>query len=210
MQSGTRAGLALPRAPAGPDEGPGGDWAPTRWHDYACRPLGSPRRHRLRPRLPQPSRPLPSGRRSAVWANRGTSRMTQSFGSGASRAGHCPNRWKAFGAGSGRRHLGNLQCAMKCAFYIQVHVHQPVADRRLECRPVQRRDLHWKGAAKPDRVPTTGEMSRAARNVPDAAHLAAGRATAGSMVRQRSMRWKPLYSRQFPSLVGWDRGATVT
>lgn len=50
-----------------------------------------------------------------------------------------------------------------------------------------------KGAAKPCRVPTAGEISRAALNVPNARHPRVGRATAGSMVRQRSMRRKPLY-----------------
>ena len=95
-------------------------------------------------------------------------------------------------------------------FYIQVHVHQLVADRRLQCRPMQRRDLHWKGAAKPNRVPAAGEISRAALTVPDAFHPGAGRATAGSMVRQRNMRRKPLYLGLLPSLVGWSRGAKAT
>jgi hypothetical protein len=55
------------------------------------------------------------------------------------------------------------------------------------------KEIGWKGAAKPHRVPPVGRNKQNDLNCTGCGPPTTGRATAGSMVRQRSMRRKPLY-----------------
>jgi len=55
------------------------------------------------------------------------------------------------------------------------------------------KEIGWKGAAKLHRVPPVELNKQNGRNCTGCGPPTTGRATAGSMVRQRSMRRKPLY-----------------
>jgi hypothetical protein len=69
-----------------------------------------------------------------------------------------------------------------------------ILDRQLKCclAPVE---AGRKGAAKLGRLPTAGCHAQSSLNCTEHGRSAAARrATARSMVRQRSVRWKPLYS----------------
>ena len=68
-----------------------------------------------------------------------------------------------------------------------------IHDRQLQCclAPV---GAGRKGAAKLGRLPTVGCHAQSSLNCTERGFRAAGRATAGSMVRQRSGRRTPLYS----------------
>ena len=68
-----------------------------------------------------------------------------------------------------------------------------ILDRQLRCclAPVE---AGRKGAAKLGRLPTAGCHAQSSLNCTERGRVAAAsRATARSMVRQRSVRWKPLY-----------------
>ena len=69
-----------------------------------------------------------------------------------------------------------------------------ILDRQLKCclAPVE---AGRKGAAKLGRLPTAGCHAQSSLNCTERGRVAAvSRATARSMVRQRSVRWKPLYT----------------
>jgi hypothetical protein len=69
-----------------------------------------------------------------------------------------------------------------------------ILDRQLQCclAPVE---AGRKGAAKLGRLPTAGCHAQSSLNCTERSRVAAAsRATARSMVRQRSVRWKPLYT----------------
>ena len=116
----------------------------------------------------------------------------------------------AAGAGSGQPSLrrrraerlvgGRHQCAMKARFAMRRKEKRRSAnrgglilDRQLQCclAPVE---AGRKGAAKLGRLLTAGCHTQSSLNCTERGRSAtAGRATARSMVRQRSVRWKPLY-----------------
>ena len=76
-----------------------------------------------------------------------------------------------------------------------------IHDRQLQCclAPVE---AGRKGAAKLGRLPTAGCHAQSSLNCTEHGRVAAGRrATARSMVRQRSVRWKPLYLPHLPACV---------
>jgi hypothetical protein len=81
---------------------------------------------------------------------------------------------------------------MKAPFYSEEST-SPVLDRWLKCRLLQRRELEGKGAVKLGWVPTAELNKQSGLNCTGRGPSFAGRATAGSMVRKRNMRWKPLY-----------------
>lgn len=65
-----------------------------------------------------------------------------------------------------------------------------------------------KGAAKLGRLPTAGCHAQSSLNCTERGRVAvASRATARSMVRQRSVRWKPLYLLHHPARVAGSCGA---
>lgn len=69
-----------------------------------------------------------------------------------------------------------------------------ILDRQLKCC-LAPEEAGRKGAAKLGRLPTAGCHAQSSLNCTEHGRLAAARrATARSMVRQRSVRWKPLYS----------------
>ena len=67
----------------------------------------------------------------------------------------------------------------------------PTPNRHIMSQPVK--EIGWKGAAKLQRVPPVGLNKQNGLNCTGCGPPTTGRATAGSMVRQRSMRRKPLY-----------------
>jgi hypothetical protein len=67
----------------------------------------------------------------------------------------------------------------------------PMPNRYRMSQPVK--ETGWKGAAKLHRVPPVGLNKQNGLNCTGCGPPTTGRATAGSMVRQRSMRRKPLY-----------------
>jgi putative transposase len=80
-----------------------------------------------------------------------------------------------------------------------------VLDRRLQCR-LAPDGTGRKGAAKLGRLPTVGCHAQSSLNCTERGLRAAGRATTGSMVRQRSGRRTPLYLAT-PRPRGGHRGA---
>ena len=67
-----------------------------------------------------------------------------------------------------------------------------VADRQLKCRPLGK-EPERKGAAKLCHVLMVGCHKQSSLNCTGRGPLSTSRATTVSMVRQRSVRWKPLY-----------------
>jgi hypothetical protein len=67
-----------------------------------------------------------------------------------------------------------------------------VADRQLECCPLGK-EPERKGAVKLRHVPMAGCHKQSSLNRTGRGPFSTSRATTVSMVRQRSVRWKPLY-----------------
>ena len=75
-------------------------------------------------------------------------------------------------------------------FYIVQYL--PVLDRHRMC-PAPMKEIGQKGVAKPCRVPTVECHAQSDLKCTGRIPSSPGRATKGCMVRQRSMRRKPLY-----------------
>ena len=67
----------------------------------------------------------------------------------------------------------------------------PTPNRHIKSQPVK--EIGWKGAVKLHRVPPMWRNKQNGLNCTGCGPPPTGRATAGSKVRQRSMRQKPLY-----------------
>ena len=87
----------------------------------------------------------------------------------------------------------------------QVQPSRLVFGRQLKYCPT-RLGIEWKGAAKLRQMPMAGCHEQSSLNCTRRDPFIVGWATAGSMVRQRSMRRKPLYLATQPSLRNGGRG----